>query len=870
MFRRRDWPGRPSSVPPAFMTKPQSTFYSRYGLMLLALYAFALVPTMRGAWQALLSNKNDVKEWLPEAYEETQQFKRFREQFAVEQFVLVSWPGCTMDDERLKLLALELDPRDSAGKSRGRNWWFSEVITGPRLVDRLTAAPSDLPYEEAVSRLENQIIGPDGKTTCAVITLTEAGSAQMRKAVNHIRAVATDTCGIPAEDLKLGGPPVDNVALDRSGEESLRRLGFASAGLGLFIAWWCLRSVRLVIMVFTTGIFGAALALAMVKWTGSSMNAILLTMPSLVYVAAMSGAIHLTNYYRETVLEHGPQGAPGRAVRHAVLPLGLATGTTAVGLLTLLICELVPIRSFGLYSAIGVVATLVPLLLFLPSLFQFWPIKATPAEIAQTQITHHSPSINPIERLPWGKVGNSVVKHWAACVAGCIAIMALGVWGITRCETSINLMRFFSQKSEIVQHYTWLEENLGPLVPMEIIVRFDDRDCPLNMLQRMQLVEKIEQAVKDMELVGGTMSAVTFAPTLPKNTGWSVKNSTLNTALTKHRDRFVESDFLRSVEGEELWRVSARVGALNNLDYFALAQEMQSRIEPIIAAENERLRTAARRKATRTAHRDSQDASAEIRLVGHAAGAEETPEEIADAAVEAAADPIRMTVTGLGPLVYKAQRSLMANLIEGFIYDWVTIAIVMMLVTWNWSSGILLTLPAVFPAVVVFGAMGWAGVVIDTGTVMAPAVALGVTVDDVVHFMLWVRTGIQQGLSRRQAIMLAYRGCAQAMYQSWGVIGLGLSVFALSNFTPTQRFGVMMVTLLTAALVGNLILLPAVIASPLGAIYEWRIKRQMARRKARLERSQIAAPHTPPTRHVEVGPHSGRRREVVVRADKPH
>jgi hypothetical protein len=166
--------------------------------------------------------------------------------------------------------------------------------------------------------------------------------------------------------------------------------------------------------------------------------------------------------------------------------------------------------------------------------------------------------------------------------------------------------------------------------------------------------------------------------------------------------------------------------------------------------------------------------------------------------------------------------------------------------------------------------MGWTGVVIDTGTVMAPAVALGVTVDDVVHFMLWVRTGIQQGLSRRQSIMLAYRGCAQAMYQSWCVIGLGLSVFALSNFTPTQRFGVMMVTLLTAALVGNLVLLPAVIASPLGAIYEWRIKRQMAGRKARLERSQIAAPHTPPTRHVEVGPHSGRRREVVVRADKPH
>jgi len=852
------------------MMKPQSTFYGRYGLLLLAIYAFALIPTIRGAAQALLSNKNDVKEWLPEAYAETQEFKWFREQFGCEQFVLISWPGCTLDDQRLKLLAAHLDPRDSSGRLKGRNWWFSEVMTGPRLLDRLTASPSDLPYEEAVARLENQIIGADGQTTCAVITLTESGAANMRKAVDYVRAVATDDCGVPAEDLRLGGPPVDNVALDKSGEASLRRLGFASGGLGLVIAWWCLRSIRLVVMVFTTGIFGAALALALVRWTGSNMNAILLTMPSLVYVAAISGAIHLTNYYRDTVLEHGPEGAPGRAVRHAALPLGLATGTTAVGLLTLLICELVPIQSFGLYSAIGVVATLIPLMLFLPSLFQFWPLKVVAADVAATQILHHAPSINPIEKLPWAAIGNRIMRHWAACCAVCMAVMAVGVWGITRCETSINLMRFFSQRSEIVQHYTWLEQNLGPLVPMEVVVRFDEQKCPLNMLQRMQLVERVQRALGEMELVGGTMSAVTFAPTLPKNTGWSVKNSTLNTALTKHRERFVESDFLRSAEGEELWRISARVGALNNLDYFALAQEIQGRIEPIITAENERMRMAAERKSTQTAGRESGVLAGEIRLASYAEVAEASPPETSVGTVEASSEPIRTTVTGLGPLVYKAQRPLMANLLQGFMYDWVTIAIVMMIATWNWSSGLLLTLPAVFPAVVVFGVMGWTGVVVDTGTVMAPAVALGVTVDDVVHFMLWVRTGIRQGLSRRQSIMLAYRGCAQAMYQSWGVIGLGLSVFALSNFTPTQRFGIMMVTLLTAALVGNLVLLPAVLASPLGALYEWRIKRQLARQRARVGRAELAAPHTAPSRHVEVGPHSGRRRQVVVRADQAH
>jgi hypothetical protein len=44
------------------------------------------------------------------------------------------------------------------------------------------------------------------------------------------------------------------------------------------------------------------------------------------------------------------------------------------------------------------------------------------------------------------------------------------------------------------------------------------------------------------------------------------------------------------------------------------------------------------------------------------------------------------------------------------------------------------------------------------------------------------RSGISDGLDRKQATMLAFKGCARAMYQSWGVIGIGLSVFSLSPF----------------------------------------------------------------------------------------
>lgn len=74
----------------------------------------------------------------------------------------------------------------------------------------------------------------------------------------------------------------------------------------------------------------------------------------------------------------------------------------------------------------------------------------------------------------------------------------------------------------------------------------------------------------------------------------------------------------------------------------------------------------------------------------------------------------------------------------------------------------------------------------------------------------------------RQSIMYAYSDCAQPIYQSWGVIGLGLFSFAFSSFMPTQRFGYLMLTMLTFSSIANLLLLPALLASPLGKWF-WRL-----------------------------------------------
>ena len=95
-----------------------------------------------------------------------------------------------------------------------------------------------------------------------------------------------------------------------------------------------------------------------------------MSMPSLVYVLAISGAVHLVNYYREAIESGGLYGAVESAVKHAWKPAILCSVTTAVGLVSLAASELVPIRKFGIFSAAGVMGLVGIVYFFLPAALQ--------------------------------------------------------------------------------------------------------------------------------------------------------------------------------------------------------------------------------------------------------------------------------------------------------------------------------------------------------------------------------------------------------------------------------------------------------------------------------------------------------------------
>ncbi len=98
---------------------------------------------------------------------------------------------------------------------------------------------------------------------------------------------------------------------------------------------------------------------------------------------------------------------------------------------------------------------------------------------------------------------------------------------------------------------------------MEVIVRIDNKKANLTFLERMELIQRIQESMVGIPDIGCTMSATTFAPSLEVTRkgpliSKSMMRTGLNRKLADHRDEYLASDFVaQEKDGTELWRISA-------------------------------------------------------------------------------------------------------------------------------------------------------------------------------------------------------------------------------------------------------------------------------------------------------------------------
>ncbi|MEX0701981.1 MAG: MMPL family transporter [Planctomycetales bacterium] len=634
-----------------------------------------------------------------------------------------------------------------------------------------------------------------GSPIALSITLSEAGGADRETAFRKIREAA-ERAGIPRDGVRMGGQPVAghelNVAVKQAASNpehswlALHRRSpiLLSCLVGVAIASVMLRNVRLAMLVLASALYTMLVSVAIVPVTGGSMNMVLVVMPTLLMVLTLSAAIHVANYWKNAAHKDLATSVV-EAVRTARTPCTLAAVTTAIGLMSLATSPLAPVRDFGLYSAIGCLISLGVVLYGLPAMLQCWP--AAP------------PRLEEIDRAAWRRLGGLLCRHAKAVVAVCVVAFVAGTCGLYWFRTEIKVIRYFPDDSRVVRDYEFLEEQLSGIVPVQTVVRFDaDAQQELTFAQRLEIVRTVEERMREHPEISGTLSLADFVPVLPDagdgflsrrrafRTSTEVENAIKGTAAAKSflvaatgpaRLPGPEGRVLNEA-GDELWRITAQVAIMSDLDYGELVGS-----EPHYAAMAGNLNHIARS------------------VLKEYGGADHV-------------------VTGTVPVFLRTQQAVLESLIRSFGLAFVLIALVMMVLLKDPLAGLLTMLPNLLPVGLVFGLVSWAGLAVDVGTMITASVALGIAVDGTLHLLTWFRAGIRDGLSRTEAIKTALAHCGPAMWQTSAAIGFGLLMLSYVDLLLISRFGWLMAALIGAALVADIVFLPALLAGPLGALLE--------------------------------------------------
>jgi predicted RND superfamily exporter protein len=110
-----------------------------------------------------------------------------------------------------------------------------------------------------------------------------------------------------------------------------------------------------------------------------------------------------------------------------------------------------------------------------------------------------------------------------------------------------------------------------------------------------------------------------------------------------------------------------------------------------------------------------------------------------------------------------------------------------------------------------FGIMGVLGIPLNTATALISAVAIGIAVDDTIHFLHQYREERRKKKDRSEAIRKTILIKGKAMLTTSIILAAGFGVLLFSAFTPTVQFGGLATCIMLTALMGDLLLLPAIL-----------------------------------------------------------
>lgn len=710
-----------------------------------------------------------VHQWLPDGMPEKERYMRFQQNFGDDQFLIASWEGCNVDDPRLDLFQSKLlSPSPKTPK------WIESVKTTKDVLRSLIEPPLELSLDQARLRLKGILMGKDG-TAAMIVSFSDVGLKNQAESMAFIYEQADEVPGLGRNALRAAGTVYESYAVDNAAESSLKTLVAPSCFIGVLLSWLCLRSIRAAVAVLIIAGVGQLLAIATVYYSGGKFSAVLIVLPTLVFMLTLSGAVHLMNYYRDVSIVYRDRRG-SRAMLLGFKPTLFSSITTSLGMASLATSQLSPIREFGLYSAISLSFATLFLLLGFPFVSDWFCGRRFDKGLSdlEPEVEPQMPMVESSVELPHFESPRVVAYvAWmernaiSVSVAG-FAILLVSFYGLLFLKSSTQFHDLFPSDSPTVRDLTFIEAHIGPISSIEVLIRFPP-ESELDVYAQATWIEKVADEILTLPEIGAVMSGTSFLPALPKSGAVRdvARRAIMRKQLTKALPRLIEKRWVADTDSGKIWRITAKVSTLNIDDYGLITKRVEQLVGTVLPI-------------------NGSTAIAQAEL------------------------------TGLSPVMQETQKMLLRDLGASFTTAFLLITPVMMLIARGFWAGLLIMIPNVLPETLVFGSMAWLGFRLDIAGLLTASVAMGIAVNDTLHFVNWYAHRLSIGDSRSMAIVDTMSNCAVAMVHTMLISCCSMLPFMFAEFNPTRQFACLMIAMIGSSILGDLVLLPALLLSPLG------------------------------------------------------
>ena len=613
-------------------------------------------------------------------------------------------------------------------------------------------------------------------------------------------------------------------------------------GLSMLITsilmYFFFRSFRAVLICMTVVGISVIWAMGTIATMGYGVSAMMALIPPLMIVIGIPNCIYLYNKYHQEYRHHGNRmKALTRVVSKTGIAMFLTNVTTALGFITFMFTSSEKFFEFGMISTLNIMLCYVVSLCLIPIFASF--LKNPP----ERHLKHldRKLAVGLLEKLVY------LTAHKRSLIyIVTIIITAIAAFGMVKMNVTGNLTGDIPPKDPIVKDIKFIEDNFGGAIPFEVMIDYKEKGRLFGK-NTLNKVEEVQAMLASDQLFAKSISIVDFTKVI--NMAYYDNNPDRYTIISK-RDRLRLSKYIENfnvTNSNSTFSLKELVDTTNfilrvrtqmkDIGSYQVADEVaiiRNKIDSIMNPDKkdiERLYT--KINAGNNEYIDSlfenysnvyNALTAEIAQKNSDLQFQfdNDPEKIkAYYSKPSFKDQLRKSIdqeyygvilTGTSVVVSEGTKYLLWNLLSSILFAIISIAALMSMLFSSFKMVVISMIPNIIPMIITAGIMGWFNIPLKPSTLIIFSIALGITVDNTIHFLARYRQELQmKKWDLKECVAISIRETGLSIIYTSVILFFGFIVFVFSDFGGTQALGYLSALTYFVALFTNLIVLPALL-----------------------------------------------------------